>query len=215
MKIITFVCAALGMAGVAFAARTASAGTWELMGKCLDVTDGNDANGAKVQLWTCNGNRQQQWIGPLLDGTVRPLMDESKCLDLNNWDTTNGDPDTIQIWNCSGGTNQRWWIDPVDHYLKGYGSKCVDDPGFNNSDGTKLDYYDCNGGANQQFYFGSPQYCTQQNGWNFQDFENTVSPPSWYRVYDSSTTYGPYGFCGNSCTYTRVFGKGNYGSCPF
>jgi len=180
----------------------------------LDVTHGDDANGTKIELMTCNGSKEQEWVGPLLDGTIRPVLDGTKCLDLNNWDTTNGAPGSIQIWWCSGASNQRWQVDPVYHYVEGYGGKCVDDPGFNNADGTPLDYWDCNGGINQQFYFG-PEHCTQQNGWNFQDFENTVSPPSWYRVYDSSTAYGPYGYCGDSCTYTRVFGHGNYGSCPF
>jgi hypothetical protein len=215
MKRAQLLCGVLALAGAAFAARTASAYPLELMGKCLDITNGDDANGTKVQLLTCNGNPQQQWVGPMLDGTIRPLMDESKCLDLNNWDTTNGAQGAIQIWLCSGGSNQKWQIDPDYHYVKGYGDKCVDDPGFDNADGTPLDYWDCNGGTNQQFYFGSPQYCTQENGWNFQDFENTTSPPLWYRVYDSTSAYGPYGYCGDGCTYTRVFGHGNYGSCPF
>lgn len=30
--------------------------------KCLDVTDGNDSNGQKLQIWTCyDGNTNQLW----------------------------------------------------------------------------------------------------------------------------------------------------------
>jgi hypothetical protein len=29
--------------------------------KCLDVSGGVDANGTKMQIWTCSGNKNQQW----------------------------------------------------------------------------------------------------------------------------------------------------------
>jgi hypothetical protein len=30
-------------------------------GLCLDVTGASTANGAPVELWTCNGGSNQQW----------------------------------------------------------------------------------------------------------------------------------------------------------
>ncbi|MEV5375851.1 RICIN domain-containing protein [Streptomyces nondiastaticus] len=33
----------------------------DLNGKCLDVADGNGANGAALNMWDCNGSAQQQW----------------------------------------------------------------------------------------------------------------------------------------------------------
>jgi hypothetical protein len=31
-------------------------------GSCLDVTSRATANGAKVEIWTCNGGSNQQWV---------------------------------------------------------------------------------------------------------------------------------------------------------
>jgi hypothetical protein len=31
-------------------------------GLCLDVTGAATANGTKVELWTCNGGANQQWV---------------------------------------------------------------------------------------------------------------------------------------------------------
>src|SRR5437016_1346896 len=55
-------------------------------GKCVDVSGANNANGTRVQLWTCNGTNAQSWtLGT--DGTIRAL---GKCLDVSGGSTTNG-----------------------------------------------------------------------------------------------------------------------------
>jgi hypothetical protein len=218
-------------AGTAYAQTQASLGQpFELLGKCMDLTNGDVTNGTKIQLWDCNGGQSggrnqpgpnQHWLkfGPPGGAvySVRPALNTSKCLDLPGLQTANGTP--LQIWDCNGGPNQQWVPDPVYNYLQGYGGKCVEAPGFQNANGTILDYWDCNKGSNQQFYLGTYQYCTQQYGGSlgasFQDFKNIDSPPVWNRVYDKTGSYLPGAYCGNSCTYTRVLGKGNYGSCPF
>jgi Ricin-type beta-trefoil lectin domain len=213
MNLGKFVCGAIAMAGVAFTAGKASASeTFQLMGKCMDLRNGNTANGTPVQLWDCQtGNQNQQWDGPLSDGTIRPALDANKCLDLTGWNTSNGT--SLQIWDCTGGANQRWfWTSPYTSLQGEYGSKCVDDPGSNNSDGIVLDYWDCNGTDAQQFFRGT-QFCTQQDWFECQNWRNDSSPPSWYRVYQQETYDPDPGYCGNSCTYGCP--PGNYGSCPF
>lgn len=185
---------------------------FQLLGQCMDVTGGVSANGTPVQLWTCNGGGNQAWH-LFADGTLRPKFNTGKCLDLTNWSTANGNK--LEIWDCNGGANQKWTADPVYHYLVGYGGKCVDAPNFSSANGTVLDYWTCNKGTNQQFFARAPQYCTVQSGATFQDWENTSSPPNWFRVYDITGNTNPGKACGNSCTYTRFMGSGNYGSCPF
>ncbi|KAJ7478322.1 ricin B lectin domain-containing protein [Mycena latifolia] len=83
--------------------------------KCLDVPNGNTANGVKLQIWTCaagNTNqrfqihRQQiEWAGT------------GKCLDLTNGNSTIGNP--IQLWDCAvpdNNANQDWQLDTVQPF---------------------------------------------------------------------------------------------------
>ena len=36
-------------------------GTVSINGECMDITGASTANGALVELWTCNGGANQQW----------------------------------------------------------------------------------------------------------------------------------------------------------
>ncbi|PVF90931.1 hypothetical protein CPB86DRAFT_720370, partial [Serendipita vermifera] len=51
--------------------------------KCLDVTEGNDADGTRLQIWTCyEGNTNQLWqINP---GYYIKWADHNKCIDLTD-----------------------------------------------------------------------------------------------------------------------------------
>ncbi|KAJ7191507.1 ricin B lectin domain-containing protein, partial [Mycena pura] len=79
--------------------------------KCLDVTNGDDADGVKLQIWTCAaGNTNQQFT--IHQQTIE-WKGTGKCLDLTNGNSTIGNP--IQIWDCiAGNTNQVWQLDPVE-----------------------------------------------------------------------------------------------------
>jgi glucosylceramidase len=113
-------------------------------GKCVDVAGANSANGAAVQLYTCNGSAAQQWtVGT--DGTLRAL---GKCLDVTNAGTANGS--RTQIWDCAGGTNQRWTASGGTLVAANSG-RCLDATGPSSADGTPLQIWDCAGGANQQW----------------------------------------------------------------
>jgi len=90
------------------------------MGKfCLDVTNGNTANGNKLQIWTCSsGNKNQQFAhsgGDVLDiptDRISWVSHPNKCVDLTGGSQTNGN--RIQIWTCgSTNPNQAWNIAPA------------------------------------------------------------------------------------------------------
>ena len=60
--------------------------------KCLDVTDGEDSNGVKIQIWDCvPGNVNQQWS--YVGSFHITWADSNRCLDV-----TNGN--RVQIWDC-------------------------------------------------------------------------------------------------------------------
>ncbi|KAF7294645.1 hypothetical protein MIND_01001200 [Mycena indigotica] len=79
--------------------------------KCLDVTDFNDSNGAKMQIWSCTpgqGNGAQQFtVTP--EKTIR-WNGHNRCVDLTEGRTTTDN--RIQSWECSSPSapnpNQIW-----------------------------------------------------------------------------------------------------------
>ncbi|KAL0563294.1 hypothetical protein V5O48_018776 [Marasmius crinis-equi] len=74
--------------------------------KCLDVKDGRNADGTKLQIWSCvPGSTNQMWVS-MTDFTFQ-WAGTNKCIDLSNGDLR--DDAQLQIWTCnSGNVNQRW-----------------------------------------------------------------------------------------------------------
>ena len=67
--------------------------------KCLDVTNGNNSNGAKLQIWDCapsNANQQWYWT---TDNHLA-WTNHGRCLDLTGGSLTDGNK--VQIWDCAG-----------------------------------------------------------------------------------------------------------------
>jgi Ricin-type beta-trefoil lectin domain len=80
-------------------------GTLRAYGKCMDVAWGSKADGATVQLVTCNGNAAQRFTLTSRGDLVNAQSD--KCVDVADWNTTNGA--RLQQWSCAGTANQKWW----------------------------------------------------------------------------------------------------------
>jgi glucose/arabinose dehydrogenase len=112
-----------------------------LGGKCVDVNGGSTADGAKVQLWTCNGGTNQQWT--VSGSTLRAL---GKCMTV----TGETDGSQVQLSSCTGGTNQNWSV-RTDGTIRTDGGKCLDAYGASSADGTQLIIWTCNGGTNQRW----------------------------------------------------------------
>ncbi|KAF9257158.1 hypothetical protein L218DRAFT_910740 [Marasmius fiardii PR-910] len=79
--------------------------------KCLDVKDGSNADGTKLQIWTCvDGSTNQQWIS-VTDFTFQ-WAGTNKCIDLTDGSIADGSQ--LQIWICdSNNSNQKWTANPV------------------------------------------------------------------------------------------------------
>ncbi|MEV0384075.1 ricin-type beta-trefoil lectin domain protein [Nonomuraea sp. NPDC050643] len=138
-------------------ARTTATFTWSgtpgsgggqitgLAGKCVDVAGGSSADGAAVQLHTCNGSAAQQWTRPG-DGTLRAL---GKCLDVVDHGTADGA--RLQLWSCTGAANQQWSPTAGRDLVNPAANKCADVTGNSSADGTRLQLWTCTGAANQKW----------------------------------------------------------------
>jgi hypothetical protein len=78
---------------------------------CLDVAGASKANGAQVQIWTCNGTDAQKfYVLPTSNGFEKIINANSyKCLDLDGpspgpWGSK------LQQWDCHNGYNQQFWF---------------------------------------------------------------------------------------------------------
>ncbi|KAG8792727.1 hypothetical protein FRB91_009977 [Serendipita sp. 411] len=77
--------------------------------KCLDVRDGRNRNGTKLQIWTCyDGNPNQLWQ---INGAGDFVWSgHNKCMDLTDGNLNSGTP--VQIWKCgtpeNPNINQSW-----------------------------------------------------------------------------------------------------------
>ncbi|KAM6503982.1 carbohydrate-binding module family 13 protein [Amanita muscaria] len=75
--------------------------------KCLDVTNGVNANGNKLQIWTCsNGNPDQQWYYDMWSNRLS-WTNQGKCVDLTGGSLSDGN--RIQIWDCTNNSPNQIW----------------------------------------------------------------------------------------------------------
>src|SRR3954447_18760729 len=89
-------------------------------GRCIDIPSANPADGARLQVYDCNGTAAQQWtIGT--DGTVRAL---GKCMDAAAAGTANGT--AVQLYTCNGTAAQRFTLSAAGDLVNANANKCVD-----------------------------------------------------------------------------------------
>jgi hypothetical protein len=108
-------------------------------GKCIDITAGATWNGARLQLWTCNGEPWQEWIAQD-DGTIH--SGTGKCMDVSGGGTADGT--AVQSWDCNG-TGAQQWVRMDGILFNPQSGKCLDATGGGSADGTPLQIWDCNG----------------------------------------------------------------------
>ncbi|WP_440074075.1 lectin [Streptosporangium sp. OZ121] len=115
-------------------------------GRCLDVANVSQANGAQVQIWDCNGQVNQRWT-PTGAGELRVYG--NKCLDVANMSTADGAQ--VHIWDCNGQSNQRWRLNGDGSITAIGANKCLDVPNYSTANGVKLQIWSCNGAPNQRW----------------------------------------------------------------
>ncbi|WP_345621308.1 RICIN domain-containing protein [Streptomyces ziwulingensis] len=84
-----------------------SDGSVRSMGLCLDIAHTSQANGAAVQVATCNGGWAQRFELNGSNDLVNTVI--GKCVDAADQGTGNGT--RLQLWDCNGASNQKWYRD--------------------------------------------------------------------------------------------------------
>jgi hypothetical protein len=86
---------------------TFTGGSVKIFGsKCLDVTDGNTADGVRLQIWTCFPGSQNQQFYYTNDNHLA-WTNHGKCVDLTDGKLSDGNP--IQLWQCFGNSANQIW----------------------------------------------------------------------------------------------------------
>ncbi|XVV15226.1 family 16 glycosylhydrolase [Actinoplanes sp. CA-131856] len=116
-----------------------------LNGRCIDIPNANPADGARLQMWDCNGSAAQQWAANG-DGTMRAM---GKCMDPAGGALANGTP--IQLVTCNGNPVQRFTLSAAGDLVNVSANRCVDIKDVNPNNGAQLQLWDCGGTANQKW----------------------------------------------------------------
>jgi hypothetical protein len=135
----------LGGGGSGSGGTTPPAGSGRITGyggKCVDIAGASSANGAAVQLYTCNGTSAQSWS----TGSGNSLRALGKCMDVTGAGTANGTQ--VQLYDCNGTAAQAWTRSGSELVNTGSG-KCLDATGPSSADGTRLQIWSCTGASNQ------------------------------------------------------------------
>nr|WP_229807003.1 ricin-type beta-trefoil lectin domain protein [Actinoplanes lobatus] len=112
-------------------------------GRCLDVPNGNTANGTQPVIWDCNSGANQRWTT-----TGQTLQAVGKCLDAPIGATAGA---KVQLWDCNGGANQQWTLN-TDGTVRGAASGlCLDVDRNLTANGTLVLLWTCTAAANQRW----------------------------------------------------------------
>lgn len=117
-------------------------------GKCLDAVNGSSNNGTAIQVWSCNGYRQQQWTLSNTSGALTS-KDTTASLDAVAAGTTNGT--ALQLWQSSGSENQSWYFDQAA--IVANGGAVLDAVAAGTSNGTRIQLWADAGTSNQRWTF--------------------------------------------------------------
>jgi hypothetical protein len=149
-------------------------------GSCLDAEYANyGVNGDPIQLWTCDGNDEQQFF--LYGDEVLNWNNQCLAADVSNW-PNNHDP--IVLENCNSSLPEQKWELESDGVLENQSetSKCVDaDSDSYPINGDVIQLYSCNPDANEQVWEQSDQYCTDTNQiWEYGEQFTAQQSGDWY-----------------------------------
>jgi beta-glucanase (GH16 family) len=114
-------------------------------GRCIDVPGAASTDGARLQIYDCNGTAAQQWQFAS-DGTVRAL---GKCMDAAAAGTADGT--AVQLYTCNGTNAQKFTLSAAGDLVNVNANKCVDVGGAATANASPLQLWTCSGGSNQKW----------------------------------------------------------------
>ncbi len=125
-------------------------------GKCLDVNNGDIANGTNILQWSCHtGDNQKFRLQAGANNTFSLVnVGSGKCVDVSGPSTADGA--NIHQWDCHGGTNQQIKIidsasgSKIIRFM--HSGKCMDIAGPSTVDGMNVHQWSCHGGSSQNWF---------------------------------------------------------------
>lgn len=115
-----------------------------VMGRCLDVAGGINANRTSVQIFDCNGSASQQWL--FRNRAIVNVM--GRCLDVAGG--VNANRTHVQIFDCNGTASQRWAFTDSGEIRNAMG-RCLEVAGGVNANRTNVQIFQCNGTRSQKW----------------------------------------------------------------
>ena len=109
---------------------------------CMDAQDNGLTPGKVVQLWTCTGSVNQQFVW----NAAGEIRHGALCVADAGGGGQNGD--ALIVWTCNG-TSSQHWTGTADGRVVGINGRCMDAPWGRTANGTVLQLWDCYGGLNQ------------------------------------------------------------------
>lgn len=117
--------------------------------KCIDLSDGNTANGTNIQLNDCLDIATRKWF--YLENTFRYSYNLSKCLQVAHGGADNGA--NVELYDCEGANRQLWIIDGIYNVIRSgldY-NKCLDLKNSLTTDGTNIQLNQCQNTGGQHW----------------------------------------------------------------
>ena len=115
-------------------------------GRCLDVANSSQANGAQGQLSDCADRPGQKWARTDA-GELRVYG--AKCLDAEASGTSAGT--RVVIWDCHGRQNQRWNVNANGTITSVPSGLCLDTADSGTGNGARTVLANCNGASAQRW----------------------------------------------------------------
>lgn len=115
--------------------------------RCIDVRGNVSVNGTDLQMYTCTGGSNQQWLNSSTTKTLRSL---DKCMDIAGNVRRPGT--RVQLYTCNGSTAQTWER-RSDGTIRSSATQslCLTVKDGSTALGARLQIYTCTGSASQKW----------------------------------------------------------------
>ncbi|WP_190344462.1 RICIN domain-containing protein [Streptomyces venezuelae] len=124
--------------------------------KCLEIENSSSSNGARAQIWDCNGQPGAVWrFNRNSDGSYYVVNNKSgKCLEIADSRKDNGAP--AQQWACAGIATQRWFFQ-FGHIVNANSGKLLETNNGSSANGARVQQWSQapNDPLYQQWSFGT------------------------------------------------------------